>query len=119
MRAERDDLISEIKHMDQKMQLICKPFGGYKNILNIDDIHFEDEMMPKNVKEYLQVSQKEKDLQVKFNMVTGAIGLKDTRWARLSIILFGLWTICTSLVCFQKPDFLNVSNHSHFTIYFS
>ena len=46
MKSERDDLINEIKHMDQKMQLICKPFGGYRNILNVDDLYFEDDMMP-------------------------------------------------------------------------
>ena len=110
MKAERDDLIVEIKHMDQKMQLICKPFGGYKNILNIDDLYFEDDMMPGQVKEYLQVTEREKRISVKFNLMANAMGLKDTRWGRATIILFVIWTLCTSWICFEKPDFLNVSN---------
>jgi len=32
------------------MQLISKPFGGYKNILEIDDIHFDDALVSKDVK---------------------------------------------------------------------
>lgn len=109
MKAERDDLIEEIRAQDKKMQIITKPFGGYRNILEIDDIHFEDAFVSKDVKEFLKVSDKELALNIKFNMVTGSIGMKNTRWGRLTIILFGLWTIATSLVCFQKPDFLNVS----------
>jgi hypothetical protein len=30
--------------------LIAKPFGGYINILEIDDIHFEDALLPQNIK---------------------------------------------------------------------
>tara|TARA_B110000285_G_scaffold209387_1_gene250332 strand:+ start:322 stop:468 length:147 start_codon:yes stop_codon:yes gene_type:complete len=42
MHAERTDLINEIREQDKKLQVICKPFGGYRNIVEIDDIHFED-----------------------------------------------------------------------------
>ena len=53
MTEERQLLIDEIRSQDKKMQLISKPFGGYKNILEIDDIYFEDEYMPSNVKNLL------------------------------------------------------------------
>ena len=89
--------------------MISKPFGGYRNILEIDDIHFEDPLLSKNVKEYLKIRPKEHELNIKFNMIAGKMGLSNTRWARVTIIMFGLWTICTSLVCFQKPDFLNLT----------
>ena len=36
-------------------------------------------------------------------------GWKDTRWGRLTIYMFGVWTILTSFCCFEKVDFLNVS----------
>jgi hypothetical protein len=53
MTEERQLLIDEIRSQDKKMQLISKPFGGYKNVLEIDDIYFEDEYMPSNVKNLL------------------------------------------------------------------
>ena len=99
------------------MALISKPFGGYKNILEIDDIHFEDAFLSKNMKEYLKVSKREEDLSLAFNMVASKVGMKDTRWARVTIIMFFIWTMCTSIVCFQKADFLNVSYFSFCLIF--
>lgn len=100
MKAEKDDLIEEIRAQDKKMQIISKPFGGYRNILEIDDVHFEDAFLTKDMKEFLVVTDKEQEYNVKFNMVANSIGMKNTRWGRLTIILFGLWTIATSFVCF-------------------
>ena len=37
------------------------------------------------------------------------MGFQGTRWGRVAIIAFACWCIATSFVCFQKPDFLNVS----------
>lgn len=42
-------------------------------------------------------------------MIAGNMGMRNTRWARLTIIMFGLWTILTGICCFQKPDFLNLT----------
>ena len=43
-------------------------------------------------------------------MAVSGMGLgKDTKWAKAAIYMFGLWTIVTCFVCFEKPDFLNVS----------
>jgi hypothetical protein len=103
------------------MQIISKPFGGYRNILEIDDIHFEDAFLTKDMKEFLKVSDKEQDYNITFNMVANKMGLKNTRWARLTIILFGLYAVLTCIVCFEKPDFLNVSIfsfcfHSFYTV---
>jgi|DEB0MinimDraft_12_1074336.scaffolds.fasta_scaffold54845_3 hypothetical protein len=56
MNREKDDLINEIKSQDLKMQLISKPFGGYRNILEIDDIHFDDPIVSHETKEFLKVS---------------------------------------------------------------
>jgi len=42
MQREREELVTEIKQQDKKLQLIAKPFGGYRNIIDIDDINFED-----------------------------------------------------------------------------
>ena len=111
MKAEKEDLIEEIKAQDNKMQIISKPFGGYRNILEIDDIHFEDAFLTKDMKEFLKVTDKEQEYNITFNMVANKMGLKNTRWARLTIIMFGVWAVLTSVVCFEKPDFLNVSTH--------
>ena len=100
MRSERDDLVDEIKQQDKKMQLISKPFGGYRNILEIDDIHFEDAFLTNDMKTYLKVYKREEDLSLAFNIVTNKLGMKETRWARVTIIMFGIWTMCTSVVCF-------------------
>ena len=109
MQGERADLIDEIKQQDKKMQLISKPFGGYRNIIELDDVHFEDAFLGKDVKMFLQVSEREQNFNQRFNQVTNQLGMRDTKWGRLTIILFGFWTIATSFTCFQKPDFLNVS----------
>lgn len=37
------------------------------------------------------------------------MGMKDTRWARLTIIMYGIFALGTSFICFQKPDFLNLT----------
>jgi hypothetical protein len=43
-------------------------------------------------------------------MAVSTMGLgKDTKWAKAAIYMFGFWTIVTCFVCFEKPDFLNVS----------
>lgn len=59
MKAEKEDLIEEIRAQDKKMQIISKPFGGYRNILEIDDIHFEDAFLTKDMKDFLKVTEKE------------------------------------------------------------
>lgn len=46
MKREREALVHEIKQQDKKLQLIAKPFGGYRNIIDIDDIYFEDAYVP-------------------------------------------------------------------------
>ncbi len=43
---EREGLVNEVKSQDRKLQLIAKPFGGYRNIIDIDDIYFEDAYVP-------------------------------------------------------------------------
>ena len=48
-------------------------------------------------------------MNVKFNQVAGNMGLRNTQWGKTSIYMFGLWTIMTSFICFEKADFLNVS----------
>jgi len=42
-------------------------------------------------------------------MMAASMGMKDTRWARLTIIMFGIYAIGTSFICFQKADFLNLT----------
>lgn len=42
MTEEKNELIIEIRKWDKKLQHIAKPFGGYRNVLEIDDVHFED-----------------------------------------------------------------------------
>jgi hypothetical protein len=42
MEEERRALISEMRTFDRRMQLISKPFGGYRNIIELDDVHLED-----------------------------------------------------------------------------
>lgn len=42
MEEERKDLINEIRNQDKKLQLIARPFGAYINIIDVDDVHFED-----------------------------------------------------------------------------
>ena len=42
--------------------LITKPFGGYINILDVDDLYFEDPMMPDTAKGLLKVSDWETEL---------------------------------------------------------
>ena len=56
MDDERADLIKEIRNQDKKLQLIAKPFGAYINIVDIDDVHFEDAFLPNSVKQKLAVS---------------------------------------------------------------
>ena len=110
MKEERKVLIDEIRAQDKKLQLIAKPFGGYINILDVDDVHFEDAMIPVGVKQALAVSTFEEKINQRFNLVGGSLGLRETKWGRAAIILFGLWTAITCIVCFEKADFLNVSN---------
>ena len=56
MQEEKNDLIKEIRQQDKKLQVIAKPFGGYRNILEIDDIHFEDGLVTPEIKEMLKVT---------------------------------------------------------------
>lgn len=50
MNEEREDLIREIRNQDKKLQLIARPFGAYINIIDVDDLHFEDKYLSQNVK---------------------------------------------------------------------
>ena len=56
MQEEKNDLIKEIRQQDKKLQVIAKPFGGYRNILEIDDIHFEDWLVTPEMKAMLKVT---------------------------------------------------------------
>jgi len=109
MEDERTALINEMRTFDRRMQLISKPFGGYKNIIELDDIHLEDPFLSEKTKTWLKVSSTEELLNAQFNFVANAIGLKNTKWGKLSIYMFGLWSLMTSFVCFQKADFLNLT----------
>lgn len=100
MNEERDDLIREIRNQDKKLQLIAKPFGAYINIVDIDDVHFEDKFLSTDVKQKLAVSQFEEALSLKFNLVVSRMGFRDTQWGRLAIIMFAVWCLCTCFVCF-------------------
>ena len=111
MRAEREDLINEIRVQDRKLQLLAKPFGGYISVLDVDDVYFDNEMMPTVVKQRLQVTDFEHSLNQRFNLMGGTLGLRDTRWANCAIYLFAAWTAATCIVCFEKADFLNVSTN--------
>ena len=91
------------------MQLISKPFGGYKNVLEIDDVYFEDDYLPAYVKESLKISKREEQFNIKINTVANALGMKNTRWGRMTIIMFAFWAVLTSIACFLKPDFLNLT----------
>lgn len=42
MQVEKAELIDEIKMQHKKMMMICGPFGGFRNILEIDDFYFDD-----------------------------------------------------------------------------
>ena len=100
MKAERADLISEIREQDKKLMVICKPFGGYRNIVEIDDIHFEDGFLTPQQKQRLAVQPREQQLNVQFNMMASSMGLKNTKWARLTIMMFGAYALGTSFICF-------------------
>ena len=50
MKEERDNLVQEIKMNDHKLQLIAKPFGAYRNVVQVDDVHFEDAFLSGQVK---------------------------------------------------------------------
>ena len=39
-------------------------------------------------------------MNTKFNMWTSSFGWRDTKWGKVAIYGFGLWTIATSFVCF-------------------
>lgn len=62
MEVEREELINEIKDQNRKLELIAKPFGGYINILEVDDIHFDNPNMPASVKQALAVQPFEEKL---------------------------------------------------------
>lgn len=109
MNEERDDLIREIRNQDKKLQLIARPFGAYINIIDIDDVHFEDKFLSNGFKHKLAVTPFEEALSLKFNLVVSRMGFRDTQWGRLAIIMFAIWCLCICFVCFQKADFLNVS----------
>ena len=42
-------------------------------------------------------------------MMAANMGMKNTKWARLTIMMFGVYALGTSFICFQKPDFLNLT----------
>ena len=109
MHEEREDLIREIRTQDKKLQLIARPFGAYINIVDIDDVHFEDKYISSNLKQKLAVKEVEEALSLRFNIVVAKMGFRDTQWGRLAIIMFAIWCLSTCFVCFQKADFLYVS----------
>lgn len=78
MRTEREDLIQEIRQQDKRLRALAGPFGGYRNVLNVDDIYFEDNMMTPGLKNYLQVTDKERGMNVKFNEMAAKFGLRNT-----------------------------------------
>ena len=100
MNEERADLIREIKNQDKKLQLIARPFGAYINIIDIDDVHFEDKYLSSNMKQKLAVSSLEEKMSLQFNMMVAKMGFRDTQWGRLAIIMFAIWCLCTCFVCF-------------------
>lgn len=106
---ERRDLIEEISNQHKKLSLITKKFGAYINIVDIDDTHFEDQFLSRRFKERLQVTHKEEALSNKYNIILAKMGFRDTKWGRVSIIMFAIWTLFTCFICFEKADFLNVS----------
>jgi hypothetical protein len=59
MEEERKALINDMRTFDKRLQLISKPFGGYKNILELDDIHLEDPFLNEGTKQWLKVTQAE------------------------------------------------------------
>jgi hypothetical protein len=65
--------------------------------------------MPKEVKDMLQVRPFEEKMNLHFNIVTSKMGMKETKWGAIALYMFLLWALLTCLVCFEKPDFLNVS----------
>lgn len=109
MKIEKETLVQEIKVNDKKLRLISDPFGGYRNVLEVDDIHFEDAVITPDIKAKLKVSAGEEAVNQKFNAITNNLGMKNTRWGRLTITMFGIWSILTSITCFQKADFLNLT----------
>jgi len=100
MQKEKDLLIQELKTNDNKLKLISMPFGGYRNILEVDDLHFEDNILKPEYKQMLKVSAMEEQFNSKFNAVTNTIGMKNTRWGRLTITLYGIWAMLTCVTCF-------------------
>ena len=109
MNEEREDLIREIRNQDKKLQLIAKPFGAYINIIDIDDLHFEDKYLSQNVKQKLAVTPFEEAFSLQFNLVVAKMGFRDTQWGRLAIIMFAIWCVSICFVCFYKADFLNLT----------
>jgi len=89
--------------------VITKPFGAYVNVIDIDDVHFEDAFLSQGMKNKLAVTETEKNINYRFNQITGHMGLRETPWGKASIIMYAIWTMVTSFICFEKPDFLNVS----------
>jgi len=57
----------------------------------------------------MRVGEREEKLKVKFNMIANGLGLKNTKWARVAIIFYAFWAFLTCFVCFEKPDFLNLT----------
>ena len=35
--------------------------------------------------------------------------MKNTKWGKLAIYMFGLWSLMTATTCFQKCDFMNLT----------
>jgi hypothetical protein len=58
--------------------LIAKPFGAYINIIDIDDVHFEDKYLSGSVKQKLAVSSFEEKFSLQFNLVVAKMGFRDT-----------------------------------------
>lgn len=48
----------------------------------------------------LAVSERENNLNIKFNMIASSWGMRNTKWGRLTIQMFALFAIGTSFICF-------------------
>ena len=46
MLNEKKALIDEIKNNDEKLRLISDPFGGFRNVLDVNDLYFKDPNLP-------------------------------------------------------------------------
>ena len=48
----------------------------------------------------LAVSERENNLNIKFNMIASSWGMRNTKWGRWTIQMFALFAVGTSFICF-------------------